>query len=114
MNAKTFTGTLFELKDNNTFGAEAIEAVWKLSDVYQAYDSIDYYLDDTDKLPMTLVDGSSLVNDDIYQIIDGVQFYFNGTLASAKKLVEALEKEIESLKNIQENRKLLEEMYKKA
>ena len=89
-----FIKKLGKLAFENKLDAKVVNYIYEESDVYKTLDMTDYYLRDTDKLPMSLIDNSKLVNNDYIEMVDASKYYMESALVNAKRLVVALEKEI--------------------
>ena len=109
-----FIKKLGELAFKNNLDVNVVEYVYKESDVYKQIDMADYFLRDTDKLPMSLVDGSKLISNDYIQIVEASKYYMESALVNAKRLVVALEKEIEECDDQLQFNKDFPNFYNKA
>ena len=81
-----------------------VQEQFKESQVYNALDSINYYLTDDDRLPASLVTNSSHVDNDFMGMVVDTKSYMERSLVSAKRLTEALELEIQAANRLIEAR----------
>lgn len=89
-----FIKELLPLSINGNFGYKEINELLNKSEVYKSLDMANYYINDEDKLRMAITNWSNFIDNDPFELISASKHYFESALGNAKKLVEALQKEI--------------------
>lgn len=98
----SFIKEITRLQLKNKLDHDLVEQAYHKSDVWQAVAMADYLLRDDDKLPMSLVDASNLIDNDFKEMVVRSKYYMSGALVNAKRLVNELEHEIQEASDVLE------------